>query len=140
MARPDWSRNLPRVAPRPTDRAGDVPAKLIGRRFPAPWTVEELEAAFVVRDRNGRQLTQVYYENGQGPRSPAKPLSRDEAQQIATNVAKLPELLRHNFDSRSTRLFGSFTTSNLRHAAEVAALAALGMLCGATLIIALFGR
>jgi hypothetical protein len=138
LSRPNWSRNLPPVAPRSTSRPGDAPAKVIGRRFPPPWTVEELEAAFVVRDHNGRPLIHVYYENEQGPRSsPAKPPSRDEAQQIATNVAKLPELLRH--DSRSARPFGTFTISNLRHAREVLVLAALGMLCGATIIFALFG-
>jgi hypothetical protein len=27
------------------------------RRFPPPWTVEELEACFVVRDHNGQQLS-----------------------------------------------------------------------------------
>jgi hypothetical protein len=26
------------------------------RRFPPPWTVEELDACFVMRDRNGQQL------------------------------------------------------------------------------------
>lgn len=105
-----------------------MPAEVAGRRFPAPWTVEQLDAAFVVRDHNGRPLTYVYYEDGQRPRSTSKPLSRDEAQRIATKVTKLPELLRHSnggtFDRRSTRPSGSFTTSNFRHALEVAALAA----------------
>jgi len=121
-------------------RADNAPAKIIGRRFRAPWTVEELEAAFVVRDRNGRPLTHVYYEDQQGPRSSAKPLSRDEARQIATDVAKLPKLLRQRFDSRSISLSGSFTISNFRHVAEVAVLALLGMLCGATFVIALFSH
>ena len=121
-------------------RADYTPAKIIGRRFRAPWTVEELDAAFVVRDGNGRPLTYVYYEDQQGPRSPAKPLSRDEARQIATDVAKLPKLLRQRFDSRLTSLSGSFTVSNFRHAAEVAVLALLGMLCGATFVIAVFGH
>jgi hypothetical protein len=26
------------------------------RRFPPPWTVEELDACFVVRDHDGQQL------------------------------------------------------------------------------------
>jgi len=29
---------------------------LPARRFPPPWTVEELEACFVVRDQDGQQL------------------------------------------------------------------------------------
>ena len=31
-----------------------------GRRFPPPWSVEEQEACFVVRDHNGQQLAYVY--------------------------------------------------------------------------------
>jgi hypothetical protein len=37
------------------------------RRFPPPWTVEELDACFVVRDQNGQALAYV------------KLLERDEA-------------------------------------------------------------
>ena len=33
------------------------------RRFPPPWTVEELDACFVVRDRTGQQLAYVYFED-----------------------------------------------------------------------------
>jgi hypothetical protein len=29
------------------------------RRFPPPWSVEEQEACFVVRDHNGQQLAYV---------------------------------------------------------------------------------
>jgi len=32
------------------------------RRFPPPWSVEELDACFVVLDHNGQQLAYVYYE------------------------------------------------------------------------------
>jgi hypothetical protein len=34
------------------------------RRFPPPWSVEELnDACFVVRDRDGPQLAYVYFED-----------------------------------------------------------------------------
>jgi len=64
------------------------------RRFPPPWTVEELDACFVVKDSSGQNLGYFYHEKESGRRSAAKLLTKDEARRIAANVAKLPELLR----------------------------------------------
>jgi hypothetical protein len=64
------------------------------RRFPPPWSVEEQDACFVVRDHGGQALAYVYFEDEPGRRSAAKLLTRDEPRRIAANVAKLPELLR----------------------------------------------
>jgi hypothetical protein len=61
------------------------------RRFPPPWSVEEGDNYFVVRDREGQQLAYVHFDN---PRAAAKPLTRDEARRVAANVVKLAELLR----------------------------------------------
>jgi hypothetical protein len=71
-----------------------VPPAVKPRRFPPPWTVEELHACFVVRDDSGQKLTYIYFEDEPGRRSAANLLTRDEARRIAANVAKLPELLQ----------------------------------------------
>jgi hypothetical protein len=56
---------------------------MIARRFPPPWTVEELDACFVVRDVNGEVLAYVYCEEAAG-----KLLSKDEARRIAANASE----------------------------------------------------
>ena len=46
------------------------------RRFPPRWSVEELDACYVVRDHDGQQLAYVYFEDEPGRRSAAKLLTR----------------------------------------------------------------
>jgi len=41
------------------------------RRFPPPWSVEEQEACFVVRDYDGQQLADVYFGDEPGGDSAA---------------------------------------------------------------------
>ena len=78
------------------DRWCVVPrSSLHARRFPLPWTVEEMnDACFIVRDKNGHPLAYVYFESDAGRRTAANLLTRDEARRIAANIAKLPGLLK----------------------------------------------
>jgi hypothetical protein len=39
-----------------------VAPKITSRRFPPPWTVEDIGAAFVVTDSAGQKLAYVYFE------------------------------------------------------------------------------
>ena len=66
------------------------------RRFPPPWTVEELDACFVVIDSAEQKLAYVYFEEESGRRSAAKLLTKDEARRIAANIPKLTDLLRED--------------------------------------------
>ena len=64
------------------------------RHFPPPWSVEQQEACFVVRDHDGQQLAYVYFDDEPGRRSATKLLTKDEARRIAANMTKLSELPR----------------------------------------------
>jgi hypothetical protein len=70
------------------------PTELPARRFPPLWSAELQPNHYVVRDANKQQHAYVYYENEPGRRLAAKLLSKNEARRIATNFARLPELLK----------------------------------------------
>jgi hypothetical protein len=64
------------------------------RRFPPPWSIEERQESFMVKDANGQALAYVYFEDEPQRQMSMQRLSRDEAFLIAVNIAKLPRVPR----------------------------------------------
>ena len=63
------------------------------RRFPLPWTVEQIPGGYKVKDANGQSLAYVYGRETKADADIAKVLTLDEARRVAANIAKLPTLL-----------------------------------------------
>jgi hypothetical protein len=57
------------------------------RRFPPPWTIDETDACFIVRDKNGQALGYFYFEDEPGRRTAANLLTKDEARRIVGDFA-----------------------------------------------------
>jgi hypothetical protein len=79
------------------------------RRVPAPWSVELIPGGFKVLDANGQPLAYVYARD-KSDADIAKVLTWDEARRIASNVAKLPELLAKKRAGRSMTRASRFST------------------------------
>jgi hypothetical protein len=60
------------------------------RRFPPPWSVEDIGGCFVVKASNDRPMVFIYYGEGVAQRSLARLLNRDTARRVAAGIAKLP--------------------------------------------------
>ena len=63
------------------------------RRFPAPWSVRELEQAFRIENATGQAVAYTYFRRNENEARQANVLTRDEARRIAANIAKLPKRL-----------------------------------------------
>ena len=63
------------------------------RRFPPPWTAEQIPGGYKVKDANSQSLAYVYGRETRANADTAHVLTMDEAQRIATNIAKLPNYL-----------------------------------------------
>ena len=64
------------------------------RRVPPPWTVEESDACFIVKDHAGLSLASVYFEDDPGRRAATSLMTRDEARRITANTAAEDNRLR----------------------------------------------
>jgi hypothetical protein len=51
------------VLSNPDCSATDMTKAGVTRRFPPPWSVDETDACFIVKDRNGQALAYVYSED-----------------------------------------------------------------------------
>jgi hypothetical protein len=63
------------------------------RRFPPPWRADRIPGGYVVRDDNEQAIAYLYARANEAEARQAKVLTADEARRIATNIARLPELL-----------------------------------------------
>jgi len=68
------------------------------RRFPPPWSVEQIPGGYKVKDANGQSLAYVYGREIRVDADTAHVLTMDEARRIASNIAKLPNYLTANPD------------------------------------------
>jgi hypothetical protein len=68
--------------------------RMVPRRFPVPWSTEQIPGGYVVKDATGQSIAYVYARDTKADADTAKVLTFDEARRIAANIAKLPTLLK----------------------------------------------
>src|SRR5262245_6783052 len=77
------------IAARPRRRGGRVKGHL-----PPPWRADKFSGGYVVRDANGFAVAYVYGRSTEAEAMEAKQMTMDEARRVASNIAKLPEMLK----------------------------------------------
>ena len=65
-------------------------AEVSRRRFTPPWTVEETQACFVVKDHHGQKLEYVYFEDEPGRQAAADLLTPTKPACAATPHWRAP--------------------------------------------------
>ena len=64
------------------------------RRLPAPWHADKFSGGYVVRDADGFAVAYVYGHSTETEAIEAKQMTMDEARRVASNIAKLPDMLK----------------------------------------------
>jgi hypothetical protein len=80
------------------------------RRFPPPWSVEETDSCFIVRDGKGQALAYVYFEKEPGKARGAEAPHPRRGPAHRANIAKLPD----TFSAMPERRLGDSGKSNAR--------------------------
>ena len=70
-----------------------VTLDMTNRRVPPPWNIARLPGGFKVIDASGQSLAYFYARENDNDANTAGVLTMDEARRLASNFAKLPELL-----------------------------------------------
>ena len=64
------------------------------RRLPASWHADKFSGGYVVRDADGFAVAYVYGRLTETEAIEAKQMTMDEARRIASNIAKLTDMLK----------------------------------------------
>ena len=64
------------------------------RRLPPPWHADKFSGGYVVRDAIGFAVAYVYGRSTEAEAMEAKQMTMDEARRVASNIAKLPDMLK----------------------------------------------
>jgi len=90
-----WPCQLPAERdPKPRSMRRERWVNEMARRLPPPWRAEKFSGGYVVRDANGFAVAYVYGRSTEDEAITAKQMTMDEARRVASNIAKLPEMLK----------------------------------------------
>jgi hypothetical protein len=64
------------------------------RRLPARWHADKFSGGYVVRDVTGFAVAYVYGRSTEAEAMEANQMTMDEARRVASNIAKLPDMLK----------------------------------------------